>query len=493
MDTIVNALCCNTVLHSPSHEYRILKALGQGGFGITYVAETDVIVTSKIQGELGTFEKTHTEHMQVCVKEFFMKDINGRNGTNVTTSQKDGVHQKYYNKFKAEAKNLSQLQHDNIISVIELFETNNTLYYSMEYVEGGSLDNYIKSKGRLLEEETISSIRQIANALIFMHKHKMLHLDLKPNNILRKKTGQLVLIDFGLSKQYDEKGEPESSTSIGAGTPGYAPLEQTDFHGGRDFPKTLDIYALGATMFKMLTGQTPPVASDIMNFGLPETEMRNLGVSDNTIRVVKKCMNSRKTERFQSVNDVVNALDNKLMIDSDETTAVVQQSVNNVVKFANGTYQGELKGGRPHGQGEFFYKDGDYVKGVWNNGELKKCIQYRWASGKVYEGDWVGGNMHGQGKLTYTDGRIYEGQFVNGLRDGKGVLTYPNGKKFVGEFKNDNKTEKGSMFNANGKKTSVLKEKTKDNLRTFFLFLLALLAAGFLIFLFFGTYLLNQL
>lgn len=91
-----------------------------------------------------------------------------------------------------------------------------------------------------------------------MHSNKMLHLDLKPKNIMLDKDGKSYLIDFGLSKQYTETGEPESSTKVGAGTPGHAPIEQANYREGKGFPVTMDIYALGATMFKMLTGQRPP-------------------------------------------------------------------------------------------------------------------------------------------------------------------------------------------------------------------------------------------
>lgn len=99
----------------------------------------------------------------------------------------------------------------------------------------------------------------------------MLHLDLKPANIMRKGNEDLVLIDFGLSKQFNSNGNPETSTKIGLGTPGYAPIEQANFRK-EDYstlPATLDIYALGGTMFKMITGKNPTDASAILNDGFP--------------------------------------------------------------------------------------------------------------------------------------------------------------------------------------------------------------------------------
>ena len=96
----------------------------------------------------------------------------------------------------------------------------------MEYIEGSSLDAYILEKGGLPEKEALQYVEEIGKALQYMHSQKMLHLDLKPKNIMRRTDNTLFLIDFGLSKQIDKNGEPESSTTIGLGTPGYAPLEQ---------------------------------------------------------------------------------------------------------------------------------------------------------------------------------------------------------------------------------------------------------------------------
>lgn len=199
-----------------------------------------------------------------------MKEINGRNGTSVTSGSKGGVFYDYRKKFKKEAENLSKLNHPNIVKVMESFETNNTIYYVMEYFSGGSLEQKLGNEGIPIKE-AIDYTNQIGNAIAYMHEHKMLHLDLKPGNVVLDDKGNAVLIDFGLSKQYDENGQPESSTTVGGGTPGYAPLEQANYRDGKDFPVTMDIYALGATMFKMLTGTRAPEASAILNDGFRHT------------------------------------------------------------------------------------------------------------------------------------------------------------------------------------------------------------------------------
>lgn len=243
-----------------------------------------------------------------------MKEINGREGSKVTTGNKEGLFTDYRKKFLREADNLSKLKHPHIINVLETFEANGTVYYSMEYIDGGSLDDLISQKYRLSEAEAIEYAKQIASALGYMHKNHVLHLDVKPSNImLRQDCGKasysVVLIDFGLSKQYDEKGEPESSTTVGGGTPGYAPIEQSSYHEGKDFPVTMDVYALGATMYKMLVGQKPSVASVILNEGFPMDCLLKHNVSNALASIIKKAMMPMKKERYQSVVDLKNELE----------------------------------------------------------------------------------------------------------------------------------------------------------------------------------------
>lgn len=422
-----------TLLRSPKYTYRIKGILGQGGFGITYVAETTITIISSVKGALGTIEQEQKTTITVAVKEFFMKDLNGRNGCQVTTVQAGSLYTKYYQKFATEAQNLSKLSHKNIVSVVELFEANNTIYYVMEYIEGRSFEKYISERGYLPESEAIECLRQIAEALSYMHSHRMLHLDLKPGNIMRRHNRQLVLIDFGLSKQYNDDNTPESTTTIGAGTPGYAPIEQVSAHGGKDFPITLDIYALGATLYKMLTGKTPPLASDIMNMGFPAHELRIRNISEKTISIVQKAMMFRKADRYQTVED--------LMVDFDKMPSEVVQSQDSTQTVI------QDDGGREEETVDIQHQE---------------AHQYQWPNGQLYVGEWKNKMMHGKGNLTYSDGRVYEGMFMNGLRHGKGTLTYPNNEKFVGEFVNDSITQNGIFYDENGnikKMKKSLKEK----------------------------------
>ena len=293
-----NSLTAGTVLKGSSYSYEIVKTLGQGTFGITYLAKTKV----QMNGELGSLSMD----MSVAVKEFFMKKINGREGTTVTSGSDDSLFGDYRRKFVREAANLSRLKHPNIVKVLEAFEANGTSYYVMEYIDGGSLDDMIARHHGLPKADVVKCVRQIASALVFMHDNKMLHLDLKPGNVMIN-DGHAVLIDFGLSKQYDASGEPESSTTIGSGTPGYAPLEQANHRDGNGFPVTMDVYALGATMFKMLTGERPPEASDILNDGFPFNAFNcsNPGL----VGVVGKAMAPMRKQRFQTVREFMAALE----------------------------------------------------------------------------------------------------------------------------------------------------------------------------------------
>ena len=303
-------------LHGKAYDYEIEQMLGQGSFGITYLAKI------KLAGALGTLDSS----IRVAIKEFFMKEINGREGSTVTCSNRNGLYDKYRVKFSREAENLSRLQHPNIVKVLELFEANNTVYYAMEYIDGGSLNDWIEQRNGLPESEAIDYLRQIGSALSYMHDHKMLHLDLKPSNIMRNRSGSGILIDFGLSKQYDENGIPESSTTIGGGTPGYAPIEQMRYREGAGLPVTMDVYALGATVFKMLTGQRPPEASDLLNDGFPAGELRQRGVSETTIAAVEKAMAPLKAQRYQSVDAFVQAF-----AETNEETVVADAATEDTI------------------------------------------------------------------------------------------------------------------------------------------------------------------
>lgn len=291
-------------------KYKIERVLGQGGFGITYLAKQKVSVA----GALGTIDA----EIEVTIKEFFMKELCNRDEASsmVTVPSTGSVDlvEKFRQKFIKEAKNISKLTHPHIIKVLDVFEENGTAYYVMEYIDGGSLSDLVEKKGSLSEEETLKYTRQIASALQYIHAHNMNHLDVKPGNVLLRQNGEVVLIDFGMSKNYDLAGEQTTSSPIGVSV-GYTPIEQSRVGGLGMFSPATDIYSLGATMFKMLTGQTPPEATTVFDEGLPEMPAY---ISENTKQVVEKAMQPKRKDRFQTVEAFLEALGESASVTSAE-------------------------------------------------------------------------------------------------------------------------------------------------------------------------------
>lgn len=236
-------------------KYEIRSTLGRGGFGITYLAEH------------------HMLNKLVCIKEFFPQAYYNRDSNSRSISLGSAGSAKmmeaYRNKFIKEARTIGRLQHPNVISIYDVFEENNTAYYVMEYIEGDTLAGIVKRQGPMDEYTAREFIFKVAEALDYVHKNNLLHLDIKPANIMvRSSDFHVVLIDFGLAKQYDSDGNQTSSTPVGI-SQGYAPPEQYEEGAGNTFTPATDIYALGATYYYITTGKVPPSSSVIMDGGLP--------------------------------------------------------------------------------------------------------------------------------------------------------------------------------------------------------------------------------
>ena len=274
-----------TVLGS---RYRIVRYLASGGFGNTYVAE-------------------HTSlGRQVAVKEFFMRGTNHRSqdGTTVEVSNDENttVFQSQLEKFRREARRIFDLHNDHIIHVTDLFDANGTSYYVMDLVDGTSLSEQTRQQP-LSEKEALDVTLQVLDALETMHASGLFHLDVKPGNIMRDNRGHCTLIDFGASKQLSADERATLSSSSMAYTPGYAPLEQVAQQSKSIGPWT-DFFALGATLYKLVTGSTPPevevgdTAPDGRQFPYPSS------VSATLRHAISTLMNPDRRLRPQNATEV---------------------------------------------------------------------------------------------------------------------------------------------------------------------------------------------
>ena len=273
-------------------KYRIERVLGQGGFGITYLSRNTVF------------------DIDVAIKEFFMKDENDRDGSSVTmpNTTKQELFHGQMEKFKKEAKRMFAIKNEHIIGVQDLFEENGTAYYVMDYVDGENLAERLKRIGKPMTEQEVREILpQILDALKSVHDAGIWHLDLKPANIMVDKSGKVKLIDFGASKQLNaQKGGGTTSTAISY-TNGYAPREQMEQNYDKFGPWT-DIYALGATLYNLLTNKRPPLPTDIDD-DISEDKHEALpfpgGISKSMKDKVLRMMKTNRLQRPQNIDDIV--------------------------------------------------------------------------------------------------------------------------------------------------------------------------------------------
>ena len=321
-------------LHSPKRTYTIEKVLGQGGFGITY----------KVSANLKVDNVTIRTHF--AIKEFFMSEACERDEHNsicYSSPVKDKVEESRKD-FLAEAQRLKKisLEHPNIIHVNEVFEANNTVYYVMEYLDSGSLRDYVHKHGALPEQEALDIMVPIMQAVGYLHQHRMTHLDIKPYNVMLKinpDTGDIVpvLIDFGLSKHYDKNGKPTSTVRVSGFSDGYAPVEQ--YTGIYTFTPQADVYALAATLYYALVGKDPIIASELTR----NTILRNLPnvISESVKNAISAGMRMRKEERLQNVGELLKCIDDhpkEKRQDSNSDTARMSHKTQTIRKTRQKTY-----------------------------------------------------------------------------------------------------------------------------------------------------------
>ena len=460
-------------------KYKVEGYLSSGGFGNTYVA-TDTAFDEK-----------------VAIKELYIRGVCGRDANttdisiSLTENQRTFVAQR--EKFKKEAKRLRKLSNSHIIRVHDLFDENETSYYVMDLVDGESLSQRMKrTKEPLTEQELMLILPQVLDALEAVHAEEIWHLDLKPANIMLDRKGNAILIDFGASKQLRNKdGNSLSTSSALAYTPGYAPSEQMEQNIEKFGPCT-DLYALGATMYNLLTMNQPPSPSDIDEDAESALPMPD-NISKKTRELIFWLMKPNRKMRPQNVEDVKQFL--LETIDKPETTSKTETKQEDT---EDGTLLRPGKAAEPNNNANSSDStNSNQEKRGWKNNKLvyliaslavvgigvgtatlsncqnedqvdsdsqKKAMIDSIAAEVVIESDSVENktisvtegpeNMRsytytgevnekgipdGKGKARYEKyGNIpsasYEGDFVNGVCTGNGTLTFDTGDKFTGKF-----------------------------------------------------------
>ena len=258
-------------------KYKILNKIGQGGMSVVYLAMN---------------ERAN--------KQWAIKEV-----------RKDGV--KDYDVVRqgliAETDILKRLNHPHLPSIIDVIDRDDTFLIVMDYIEGKSLDHWLKKDGAQPQEKVVEWAKQICDVLGYLHSRKppIIYRDLKPANVMLKPDGQIMIIDFGTAREFKETSIEDTSC---LGTQGYAAPEQYGGHGQTD--ARTDIYTLGATMYHLLTGHNP---------SLPPYEMYpirrwNPALSSGLEKIVLKCTQRNPNDRYQNCAELMYALEHYGELDS---------------------------------------------------------------------------------------------------------------------------------------------------------------------------------
>ena len=268
--------------------YRVVRKISAGGFGVVYLA-------------------VDKEGQQVAVKEYLPSALTMRDAGALVPQvapEKLSLYRLGLKSFFEEGRSLAQISHPSVVSVLNFFRQNETVYMVMNYLEGATLQDFIVTardlkKQKVFRESTIRSLfDEILRGLRIVHQHKMLHLDLKPANIFITDDNKAVMLDFGAAREVLNK---EGNFTRPMYTPGFAAPEM--YRRDSSMGPWTDIYAIGACIYSCMQGYPPndaPQRLEKDRLALSLTRMRGV-YSDNLIEVVEWCMSLDPLSRPQSV------------------------------------------------------------------------------------------------------------------------------------------------------------------------------------------------
>ncbi len=465
-------------------QYMIEKALGQGGFGITYRAVD------------------HKTGQKVAVKEFFPDTLAYRETTTVISYPGERTENYEYGKesFLQEAQTLAEfIGNENIVRIHSYFEENGTAYFVMDYIEGKSFDEYLKEKGgRIGIEETERILLPIMDALNAVHSKGIVHRDVTPDNIYLTNDGKVKLLDFGAARY--SLGDKSRSLDVIL-KHGFAPKEQYT-RRGKQGPFT-DVYSLGATFYFALTGKRPPDSVERLDEDdlIPPSSL-GVEIPKQKEDAILKALSVQPQDRFQSMGEFKNAMlagtaarapqsagaTNRMVFTAPvqpvqpQQQPMPQQQVRPmqqqpmpqpmpqqvrpmqpqpmspqqaaaVPKKKNAPAMAAVIGGSIAG-GVFLIAVIAVVMVLFLNGRVKEVsdVKYTMAGGVtgVYTGSWQHDAPQGEGRMVYPSGDVYEGEYADGSPNGQGTYTYANGSVYKGEWKDGKYNGQGTLTFFNG-------------------------------------------
>ncbi len=454
-------------------KYLLGRALGQGGFGITYLArDLDL-------------------NLILAIKEYFPRDFTTRSAGDTQVSvYSSGDSVDFFNqgrdKFLEEARTLARFdEHPNIVSIRDFFRENGTAYFVMNYIDGTTFKDYIQENGGTLEfDKALQVMMPVIDALGQIHSAGVLHRDVSPDNIFITQKGIVKILDFGAAR--NAMSEHSKSLSVIL-KPGYAPEEQYRSKGNQG-PWT-DVYATAATFYRAIAGRVPPDALDrLAEDTLQRPSELGVKIPAHAEEVLMKALAVKASDRFSSMKEFQAELAKDWQGPRDifgesslapAPVEVKEKGAKEIQARPGGSkrvlavvgillliaalggwvikgkitaqYTGSTVGGQKDGYGVMIWPNGDRYEGEWKNDLQNGTGSFVYADGEKYEGLWKDGKKNGTGTYTWLDGRKYTGEWKDDLRNGKGEYTWPTGDRYVGEFKDGKMNGHGVYTYANGK------------------------------------------